>query len=372
VPLASLASPGLSTSLAAGRRLTMATMRALSPIRTVIRRNSRRLVFDLTQRYHDACREYLTRYRPDVVHVITPDHGAVMLIRAAHSAGIPVVYQEVGLPFHPPGFEEVYERLVSVLPLCSQVATLSPRIASEMSRVVPITHPPQVVPLIAPDGLNGASKPRASSGSVCFGFASRLEHLKGPLRLIEAFRIAHRSNPSVELKIAGEGSQRPQIASDLNRFGLEKKCRLVGTYTTLEQRSQFMHDIDVLVLPSLTEGTPNVVIEAMAHSKPVITTDVGGIPDFVSQDVGILVAPENQEALGAAMSRLAGDASLRREMGLAARKKYEQMFSPAVVLPLLTEFYERVIAGHHSGNGSAGHQRKELDHPWFQDAERSN
>ncbi len=134
IELTSLASPRFTASLAAGRKLALAAMRAFSPARKVLRSNSRRIVHDLLQRYHDAFCEHLARRRPDVVHVITPDPGAVMLIRAAHSAGVPVVYQEVGTPFHPPGFEEVYERFVKVLPLCSEVATLSPALARDAAR----------------------------------------------------------------------------------------------------------------------------------------------------------------------------------------------------------------------------------------------
>lgn len=77
-----------------------------------------------------------------------------------------------------------------------------------------------------------------------------------------------------------------------------------------------MRGIDVFVLPSLTEGTPNSVIEAMAHAKPVIATAVGGLPDFVTEDVGILVPPGDTAALGWAMARLARDPALRRSMGL--------------------------------------------------------
>ena len=116
VPLTSLASPKFSTSLAAGRRLAIALMRAMSPASRLIRTNSRKLVFELIQRYYTDCCKYLIRCQPDLVHVMTPDPGAVMLIRAAHSVGVPVIYQEVGIPFHPPGFEEVYERFTSVLP----------------------------------------------------------------------------------------------------------------------------------------------------------------------------------------------------------------------------------------------------------------
>ena len=370
VPMAALASQTFSTSLAAGRNLAIRAMRAFTPTSQFIRTKSRKLVFDLLQRYHHACCEYLMRNRPDVLHVMTPDPGAVMLIRAAHATGVPVVYQEVGIPFHPPGFEEVYKRFVTVLPLCAGVAVLSPLLAREISRVLPELAPAWVVPLMSQDATNGASAPGLASESVRFGFAARLEHLKGPLQLIEGFRIAHSSQPAVELKIAGDGSQRQQIALMVRRLGLKKKCHLVGVYKTLEERNQFMRSIDVFVLPSLTEGTPNAIVEAMAHGKPIIATCVGGIPDVVSEKEGILVPQGDEQALGEAMSRLAADLELRRRMGLAARKKYEQLFTPHVVLPLLIDFYQRVMNGHRAtNNGNNGHTKmrrppQDASHPW--------
>src|SRR3989442_1765211 len=368
VPLNTLASTAFSASLAAGRKLAIRAMRACSPASGLIRSNSRRLVFDLLQRYHGACCEYLRRNQPDLIHVMTPDPGAVMLIRAAHETNVPVVYQEVGIPFHPPGFEEVYERFVSVLPLCTGVAVLSPRLAQELRRVLPQLAPARVLPLISQDH-NGAT-PSQSWERVTFGFAARLEHLKGPLRLLDAFRIAHQTHSGIELKIAGDGSQRQETLVASRRLGLAEKCHLVGVYMTLQERSQFMHGIDVFVLPSLTEGTPNAIIEAMAHAKPIIATSVGGIPDVVGEEEGILVPPNDVKALGAAMARLAADAELRRRMGLAARKKYERLFTPQVVLPLLVDFYERVVDGHAAANGANGgsndgqRQLAKLMHPW--------
>ena len=368
VPLNTLASTAFSASLAAGRKLALRAMRACSPASSLIRTNSRKLVFDLLQRYHGACCEYLRRNRPDLIHVMTPDPGAVMLIRAAHETNIPVVYQEVGIPFHPPGFEEVYERFVSVLPLCAEVAVLSPRLGQELRRVLPQLAPARVLPLISQDH-NGASAPNYVSDRVIFGFAARLEHLKGPLRLLDAFRIAHQAHSGIELKIAGDGSQRQEILVASRRLGLTEKCHLVGVYLTLKERSQFMHGIDVFVLPSLTEGTPNAIIEAMAHAKPIIATAVGGVPDVVTEDVGLLVPLDDIKAMADAMSRLATDADLRRRMGLAARKKYEQLFTPCVVLPLLIDFYERVVDGRaagHGGSESNNGQRRpaKLIHPW--------
>jgi len=367
VPLNTLASTTFSASLAVGRRLAIRAMRLCSPANGLIRTNSRKLVFDLLQRYHGACCEYLRFHSPDLIHVMTPDPGAVMLIRAAHQTGIPVIYQEVGIPFHPPGFEEVYERFVSVLPLCTDVAALSPSLARELRQAVPQLATTRVLPLISQDH-NGALVPSLASERVTFGFAARLEHLKGPLRLIDAFRIAQQAQSRIELKIAGDGSQRKDILDVSRKPGLAEKCHLVGVYLTPEGRSQFMHGIDVFVLPSLTEGTPNAIIEAMAHAKPIIATAVGGVPDVVNDEVGILVPPDDGEALAAAMVRLAANADLRRRMGLAARKRYEQLFTPRVVLPLLVDFYERVLDRHSAGaNGRSSNTQRshaELTHPW--------
>jgi len=237
-----------------------------------------------------------------------------------------------------------------------------------MRRALPDIREPRVVPLIAPDAADEfgeADEARGEGAAVTFGFASRLEHLKGPLQFVEGFRIAHGAHPSVEIKVAGEGSQREDIVRALRRLGLEEKSQLVGTYTTPAGRSSFMQETDVFVLPSLTEGTPNAIIEAMAHAKPVVAAAVGGIPDLVTPDVGILVPPGDTEALGAAMTRLATDPELRAKMGRAARRRYEQLFTPHAVLPLLINFYQHVLNGNGAGRNGNSHL-PEVTHPWAQ------
>jgi glycosyltransferase involved in cell wall biosynthesis len=219
----------------------------------------------------------------------------------------------------------------------------------------------------------GPRAAREPGAAVRFGFASRLEHLKGPLQFVEGFAAAHGAHPSVEMRVAGKGSQRQQVLAALRRLGLEEKSRLVGTYTSLEGRSRFMREIDVFVHPSLTEGTPNAVIEAMAHGLPVVATAVGGLPDFVTEDVGLLVPAGDGRALGEAMTRLAGDAALRKRMGRAAREKYRQLFTAGTVLPLLTDFYRRVTdARGASKNGRGARRREPLLHPWASGADAAS
>ena len=360
VPITALGSQWFTASLARARKVSIQAMRVLKPARNLILK-SRRLMFDLMERYHDACCAYLARERPDVVHVLTPDQGAAMFIHAAHRMGIPVVYHEVGLPFHPPGFEAVYERFTSVLPLCTKIAVLSPRLADEMGRALPHVNFPSVVPLISHDVSNGHHVSQAVvERPVRFGFAGRLEYLKGPLQLAEAFGAVHVTQPNIELRIAGEGSQRQEIVNLLRTHGLEGKCEFTGVYQSVVERSRFMHDIDVFVLPSLTEGTPNAIIEAMAHGKPIVATRVGGIPDLVSDEVGLLVAPGDAAGLSPALSKLAADSELRATMGVAARRRYEQLFTPRAVVPLLLDFFEGVAGRNsHDRNG-----RVPATHPW--------
>jgi len=356
VPLTALASPTFSNSLATARKLAIRAMRTFKPASKFILR-SRSLMFDVMERFQDACCAYFARERPDVVHVLTPDQGAMMFIRAAHKTGTPVIYHEVGIPFHPPGFEQVYERFTSVLPLCAKVAVLSPRLAHETNQALPHVAFPSVVPLISHEVQNGHVS-SATQRPVRFGFAARLEYLKGPLQLVEAFRKVHATQPEIELHIAGEGSQRQEIVDTLRANGLESKCRFTGVYQSVAARNHFMREIDVFVLPSLTEGTPNAIIEAMAQQKPIVATRVGGIPDLVSDDVGILFPPGDVEALSAALSWLAADATIRRAMGAAARRRYEELFTPRAVLPLLLDFYEGVT-------GRNGHAKNLTPtHPW--------
>ncbi|HEU5236743.1 MAG TPA: glycosyltransferase family 4 protein, partial [Pyrinomonadaceae bacterium] len=118
--------------------------------------------------------------------------------------------------------------------------------------------------------------------------------------------------------------------------------RYHGVYTHPEECRAFMESLDVFVMPSFSEGTPNSIVEAMACGKPIIASDVGGIPDMIGDEAGLLVPPGEIDALAEAMLRLARDSDLRKQMGKAAQARYQKLFSPKVVVPLIVESYERV------------------------------
>ena len=97
----------------------------------LMRRIWQLIIRGITHLHYRACRNFLQSARPDVLHVFTPDDGAALLISAGHELGIPVLYHEMGTPHHLPMLEDYYRRLERVLPLCTEVVALSPRLAAE-------------------------------------------------------------------------------------------------------------------------------------------------------------------------------------------------------------------------------------------------
>jgi glycosyltransferase involved in cell wall biosynthesis len=251
--------------------------------------------------------------------------------------------------------------------LCAEVAALSPRLADECRRKLPFSPSLTVLPIMTDDvvydySANGHSQ-RNGHSRITFGFAARLEALKGPLTLIDAF-AASRASVDASLAIAGTGTQQRRILSRSQKLGIAAHCRFPRVYNGPDEKSEFMRSVDVFVLPSLTEGTPNSIVEAMAHGLPVIASNVGGIPDVLTPETGILVPPGDIDALTEAMVRLARDEQLRRRMGKAAKARYEKFFSPQAVLPLMLSTYGRIARTNGNGHVPTQAPSGRTAHPW--------
>jgi glycosyltransferase involved in cell wall biosynthesis len=102
--------------------------------------------------------------------------------------------------------------------------------------------------------------------------------------------------------------------------------------------------LDLFVLPSLWEGMPNAVLEAMAAGLPVVATAVGGTPEVVMDGVtGLLVPPQDPSALAQAIERLLRDPDLRRTMGRAGRRRVEQHFDVRETVRQVEDLYETLL-----------------------------
>ena len=155
-------------------------------------------------------------------------------------------------------------------------------------------------------------------------FAGYLRQRKGIQFLIEAMPdIVRRFNALFVL--LGEGELRQEIQRKVEEYGLEKDVMLMGTVPH-GMMPLYESAMDVLVLPSLAEGRPNVVIEAMACERPVVATAVSGIPELIQhKKTGILIPPSNVDAIKEGLSVILSDPTLGDRMGRAGRKRLTEM-----------------------------------------------
>lgn len=130
-------------------------------------------------------------------------------------------------------------------------------------------------------------------------FVGWLSPSKGTMVLLSAFRSMAERDPKLRLVFIGEGQARPMQAF-IDAHGLADRVTLQGAATSPEV-CRWMNAADVVCLPSVSEGCPNVLVEAAAVGCPVVATDVGGIPEIVTPELGILIADTQPSTLAAAL-----------------------------------------------------------------------
>ena len=131
-------------------------------------------------------------------------------------------------------------------------------------------------------------------------FVGRLDTAKGIEELLEAFASLASRRPNLRLAYVGDGPGGEHLRSRAKHFALEDRITLIGACPS-QKVAQWLAAANVLALPSYNEGYPNVVIEALRCGRPVIATNVGGIPELINEKSGILVAPRDSGALADAI-----------------------------------------------------------------------
>ena len=176
---------------------------------------------------------------------------------------------------------------------------------------------------------------------ILVGVIGRLSPEKGHRYFIEAMKTVAAKYGHVKAIFVGEGQERSALTEAISKSGLEGKIILAGFQQDV---SSFYHACDIICLPSLSEGMPNVALEAMMFAKPVVAFSVGGIPEVV-QDwrTGILVEPQNPAALAVAINDMIGGRYNLKEMGAAGRKRVEAEFNPRVRAGRVAGVHESLI-----------------------------
>lgn len=161
---------------------------------------------------------------------------------------------------------------------------------------------------------------RCKENKIILFAPGRLEDYKGFHVLLKAMKNVVQKNKNVRLIITGSGSYEDELKRLTDRLNLNDHVEFTGNISFDNIKNLYFNS-DIVVFPSIwPESFGRVSIEAMAAGKPVIASRIGGIPEVVSKDVGILVKPDDVDELTKAIIKLINSPSLRREMGEHGRK----------------------------------------------------
>jgi glycosyltransferase involved in cell wall biosynthesis len=177
------------------------------------------------------------------------------------------------------------------------------------------------------------------SGEFVFLAVGRLERAKGFDVLLQALSIVHTQANNVAVVIAGDGSQRATLEARASALGLGSE--LVRFLGVRDDVPDLMAASDAFVLPSRWEGLPMVLLEAASSGLPIVASAVGGNAEVVvDQETGFLVAPDDEEALGRAMVRMAElPVDERQRMGMRGRRLVRERYGLNAVVDTWLELY---------------------------------
>ena len=180
-----------------------------------------------------------------------------------------------------------------------------------------------------------------SNNSKIIGTVANFYPIKGLQFFIKAAEQVKRTFPEGEFVIAGDGQQRPELERLTAELGLDSCVLFLGQRDDVPQ---ILPLFDVFVLPSVKEGLPYALLEAMAAAKPVVATAVGGVPEVVVDgQTGLLVPPRDPEALAQAIITLLRNPGRARAMGEAGRKRVLEHFTVERMVAETERVYQALL-----------------------------
>jgi len=182
------------------------------------------------------------------------------------------------------------------------------------------------------------------SGAILIGIIGRLVPIKNHVTFLEvAQQVLQMASPNMKLRfmIVGDGELRTEIENYATKLGIYKYVTFTGWQTQMEA---VYDSLDIVALTSLNEGTPLTLIEAMASGKPVITTNVGGIPDLVTDGYsGILVPPNSPDIFANRLIEILKNKAMRDMLSVNGRNVVIQKYHYSRLIRDMEDLYEQLL-----------------------------
>jgi glycosyltransferase involved in cell wall biosynthesis len=298
-----------------------------------------------------AVRLAMTR-RFDVIHAFWPFPHALPGMVARLATDLPLVSTFFGAELHwlPARHGWARSAIRAIARASDATTAISSFTARELRAVAP-TASPAVIPFgaaVAAREPSDSDRAPFATAQTNFLFVGRLVPRKGVDVLLRA--LATPALLDARLTIVGDGSERPRLEALATTLRVSSRVTFTGLVAAPALDAHF-RACDALALPAVddalsgTEGLGVVLIEALSYGKPVVASDIGGIPDVVRHgETGLLVPPGDPSALAAALASLAESPEWARTLGATGRADVRDRFSWARIADDLTAVYRGAVA----------------------------
>jgi len=317
---------------------------------------------ELDKRPGHLVRDYPRLYRlfrdlqPTIVH--TRNLAGLEAQVPAWAAGVPArIHGEHGWDANDPNGRRRRYRYVRRLyrPFVQHYVALSRQIADYLERGVGVRREnisqlyngvdtERFAPAASRTPIAGA--PFGAADDWLVGWVGRMDAVKDPVNLARAFLRAREVSPAaakrLRLVLVGDGAERAKLAPLLETPRVREHVWFAGERDDI---AEVMRGLDCFALPSRAEGVSNTILEAMASRLPIVATRVGGNAELIDSGMsGLLVPPQDPDALARAILTYFTERSTARRHGKAARQVAERRFSLSRMVADYSSLYERSLA----------------------------
>jgi glycosyltransferase involved in cell wall biosynthesis len=299
---------------------------------------------------------FFRQEKPDIVHTHTAKAGTLGRV-AALLAGVPVVLHT----FHGHTFYGYFSPLKTGIFLnieralahgTDRIVAVSESLRRELLEMYRVAAPQKLIAIPLGFELDEYMNCEPLCGELrrelaitedtrLVGIIARLTPIKAPQLFLDVARRVRQERPDVQFLLIGGGEMREALERSAHKMGLTGIVRFLGWRRDLPR---LYADLDVVVLTSKNEGTPVSLIEAMASGVPVVSTNVGGVPDIVVDGVnGYLVPPGDEDALTAAILDLLNRPARARAMGREGRSSVYPQYTVERLLNDISNLYKELL-----------------------------
>ncbi|MHA1917423.1 MAG: N-acetyl-alpha-D-glucosaminyl L-malate synthase BshA [Candidatus Ranarchaeia archaeon] len=283
----------------------------------------------------------------DLIHVHYAIPHALAAFISREICGVPYVVTLHGSDIHTLGIDPNFKNVVSFsIKKANAVTSISQNlidIAETELDIKGIIKVPNFIDcnLYSPKNKKVSDFVFKEEDELLITHSSNFRPVKRTLDLVKAFSKVRKEIPKARLLLVGDGPQRSIAWNLIQELDIESSVTSLGVRQDIPD---ILSETDVYALTSEIEGCPLSLLEAMSSGIPVVSTDVGGVPELVDHNSeGLLTSKGNVEEISEHLIKLLKNKELRQEMGDKAHKKVCQFFKPHQVVPQYEAVYNKIL-----------------------------